>query len=277
MKQILLTFLALATAGALVTANAADAKKKTDADKTAPAAASGEQADQIKKLIAQLADSDWEIRRNATEALKKIGKPALPILEESLATTTDDEAKIRIRAVIKAINEPPPEQFDPMKSFGAAGQMGGMMNKASDPNNPLGALGGLGDLIGGMLGAASGGKDPSDMSGLLGGLLGNLGGGGDGLGAMGGILGMLGGGGLGGMMPPAAVNTGPRFVLMPPTTVMENDKKFKMSHKVVIVVEITETKNGVESKRIVIADDEDDLQKKDPEAYKVYMKNIRAQ
>jgi hypothetical protein len=272
MKTTLTTLLAFAMAGALTVAHAADAKKKSDTANAAPVAAAPEQAQQVKKLVAQLSDSDWEVRRNATEALKKIGKPALPILEESLASASDDEAKIRIRAVIKGINEPPPEQFDPMKSFGAAGNLGGAINKASDPNNPLGALGGLGDLIGGMLGAASGGKDPSDMGGLLSGLLGNMGGD---MGGMGGLFGML--GGMGAMQQPAAVNTGPRFVLMPPTTVTENDKKFRMSHKIVIVVEITETKDGVESRRIVIADDEDDLQKKDPEAYKVYMKNIRAQ
>jgi opacity protein-like surface antigen len=268
MKRILMAFAALALAGALAVAQAADSQQPT-ASKKADAALSTEQADQIKKLLAQLSDDNWQTRYNATEALKKIGKPALPLLQEALAAARDEEAKLRIRAVIKSINEPPPEPFDPMKNFGATAAA---LGAQSEPNNPLGALGGLGELISGMLGAASGGNNPGDVGGLLSGLLGNLGGDGDG---RGGLLGML--GGLAGANPQAALNSGPRLVLMPPTTVMEKDKKFRLSHKVVIVVEITDTKDGVESKRIVIADDEDDLQKKDPEAYRVYIKNIRPQ
>ena len=64
---------------------------------------------------------------------------------------------------------------------------------------------------------------------------------------------------------------------MPPTTAKEGEKSFKISHKVVIVIEVTEYKDGKEVKRIVVADDEDDLKKKDAEAYKIYMKSVRGQ
>lgn len=58
---------------------------------------------EIARLIAQLGDDSWDKRHEATEALKKIGKPAVPQLEAAV-NHRNNEISTRSKAILRFIN-----------------------------------------------------------------------------------------------------------------------------------------------------------------------------
>ncbi|MBI5725577.1 MAG: VWA domain-containing protein [Planctomycetes bacterium] len=69
-----------------------------------PATAPAANTEEIKKLIAQLGDSDFKVRDAATEKLVKIGEPALPVLKDaSEKNKSDPEIAARLEVIIKKI------------------------------------------------------------------------------------------------------------------------------------------------------------------------------
>ncbi len=73
-----------------------------DPSKLAPTA---EQAEQAQKLIGKLGDPVFRIRDDATRELKKLGRAALPALEDTLNTTADPEVRNRCETLLPAIEE----------------------------------------------------------------------------------------------------------------------------------------------------------------------------
>jgi hypothetical protein len=67
----------------------------------AAAAPAGDAA--VKRLIDLLNHPDWGKRHAATEELKKIGKPAVPLLEQA-ANSRDAETSSRAKAILRALN-----------------------------------------------------------------------------------------------------------------------------------------------------------------------------
>jgi hypothetical protein len=71
---------------------------------SAPAAKAESEAAKIAKLIEQLGDDSFETRQAATEALDKIGKPALGALEKAL-TNADSEIRKRAKDLVGRISK----------------------------------------------------------------------------------------------------------------------------------------------------------------------------
>jgi len=65
---------------------------------------------QARKLIAQLGHDDYTIRRQATEALKKMGKGIEPVLVEHMKTADDPEVRQRLEEIIGAPPGSSPER-----------------------------------------------------------------------------------------------------------------------------------------------------------------------
>lgn len=83
---------------------AADAPKPTDVE--------------IERLVQQLGDEAFEVREKASEAIVKLGVPALPFLEKAAKS---DDAEIRIRAsrAVEAIKSSPGFLVDALKNGNA--------------------------------------------------------------------------------------------------------------------------------------------------------------
>jgi hypothetical protein len=73
-----------------------------DPSKLAPTA---EQAERAKELVAKLGDPIFRVRDDATRELKKLGRAALPALDETLNKTTDPEVRNRCETLLPAIEE----------------------------------------------------------------------------------------------------------------------------------------------------------------------------
>jgi hypothetical protein len=64
------------------------------------------QKSQIRALITQLGDNAWTKRNAASDALERIGAPALPFLKEAL-THTDEEIRTRAADLVKLLEVTP--------------------------------------------------------------------------------------------------------------------------------------------------------------------------
>jgi hypothetical protein len=73
-----------------------------DPSKLAPTA---EQAERAKELVAKLGDPIFRVRDDATRELKKLGRAALPALDEMLNKTADPEVRNRCETLLPAIEE----------------------------------------------------------------------------------------------------------------------------------------------------------------------------
>ncbi len=62
---------------------------------------SSEIPEDVAKLIELLDDSDWKVRENATEELKKMGEKVVPILRHVLEETKSAEVRTRIRQILR--------------------------------------------------------------------------------------------------------------------------------------------------------------------------------
>ncbi len=71
-----------------------------DPSKLAPTA---EQAERAKALVAKLGDPVFRVRDDATRELRKLGRAALPALDDTLNTTTDPEVRNRCETLLPAI------------------------------------------------------------------------------------------------------------------------------------------------------------------------------
>jgi hypothetical protein len=70
---------------------------------------------EVDRLVVQLGDGDWAVRRAAAWRLREIGIPALPALRK-VADSDDPEVQAAARAAIKAIGSPLPQPTDGPRS-----------------------------------------------------------------------------------------------------------------------------------------------------------------
>jgi len=61
---------------------------------------------EAKKLVGQLGNDDYKVRKAATEKLMKMGKGIAPILVEQLGKTTDPEVRQRLEGIIENLGAP---------------------------------------------------------------------------------------------------------------------------------------------------------------------------
>ncbi|HYF50370.1 MAG TPA: hypothetical protein VEJ63_13250 [Planctomycetota bacterium] len=87
-------------------------KAPAQADAKEPAALSKEQLELIKTTIPKLGADEFETREKASAALKALGKPAVPALQEALKEQINAEIKSRLTALIKIHTQPPPQTVD---------------------------------------------------------------------------------------------------------------------------------------------------------------------
>jgi hypothetical protein len=236
-------------------------------------------AEKIGALIKQLGDADWNKRVEATDQLKRIGKPALPQLEEA-AKGKDEEIASRARFLIRHITNGP--EVQPPAAGGGLGAMMGNLGGAGggDMNamiqQMMGGMGGgqggngmqlVQQLLGGM-GGQGGQGGQLDIGALLQQFMGGQGGQGGNLQGIGQLLGGA------GQQPAARPAVQPRALatLPPNTTITEGDKTISISHK--IVIEVTETIDGKEVKRVVEAGSLKELEEKDPALAQTYKKTL---
>jgi hypothetical protein len=59
--------------------------------------------EKIERLLEQLGNDDWDVRKQAQDELIKIGKPCLGILSKAVDETEDPEIKYRGNLIIKKI------------------------------------------------------------------------------------------------------------------------------------------------------------------------------
>ncbi|QEL15831.1 hypothetical protein [Limnoglobus roseus] len=71
-----------------------------DPSKLAP---TREQATRAQELVAKLGDPVFRIRDDATRELRKLGRAALPVLNDTLNTTPDPEVRVRCETLLPAI------------------------------------------------------------------------------------------------------------------------------------------------------------------------------
>jgi hypothetical protein len=226
--------------------------------------------EKIGALIKQLGDADWNKRVEATDQLKKIGKPALPQLEEA-AKGKDDEIAARARFLIRHITNGP--EVQPPAAGGGPGAMIG--NIGGGGGGDINAM--LQQMMGGM-GGGQGGNGMQLLQQLMGGMGGQggqldigallqqfLGGQGGNLQGLGQLFGGMG-------QPQAAAPSRAPVALPPNTTITEGDKTISITHK--IIIEVTETVDGKEVKRVIEAGSLKELEEKDPALAQTYKKSL---
>jgi hypothetical protein len=90
---------------------------------------------EVTRLIAQLGDDSWDKRHEATEALKKIGKPAAPQLEAAV-NHRNIEISTRAKAILRHINGGAAEAAAQPNAGGNAAGAAGAMDLGALMNNP---------------------------------------------------------------------------------------------------------------------------------------------
>lgn len=80
------------------------ARAETDPN-PARLAPTAEQAERAKELVGKLGDPVFRVRDDATRELRKLGRAALPALDETLQSTADPEVRNRCETLMPAIEE----------------------------------------------------------------------------------------------------------------------------------------------------------------------------
>jgi hypothetical protein len=82
-----------------------------------PAALGPEEQAQVRELVKQLGDSDWETREKATEKLREFGERAAPQLTEAASSTDPEVANRANRILLELGYEPDQEKHAKMEGF----------------------------------------------------------------------------------------------------------------------------------------------------------------